>query len=86
MAEIPDDPPVRRDWYWIASRKEGWATYVFLHPAEVRRRLDRGHALVRATPPWVNGQGECPLEPWHASADTAPQPAPPAGDEEPDFA
>jgi ABC-type polysaccharide/polyol phosphate transport system ATPase subunit len=61
---------VIRDWYWIVSPRDGWAAYFFLRPKDADTWLARGHTLLPATPPWVDEQGRCALEPWQCHAGT----------------
>lgn len=53
----------RRHWFWVTS-VEGWSAYIFIRADKVQRCIDKGQTLLPATPPWVDEQGNCPVEPW----------------------
>ncbi len=67
-SQQPDGPLL---WYWMSMPLQGWATYVRLDPSHVQRKQAQGYELTLATPPWVDAEGVCSLEPWQPAARAA---------------
>lgn len=84
---LPPPPPPAGplDWYWMSLIPLGWATYVRVDEPHVERKRAKGYRLIRATPPWVDEQGVCSLDPWQPRAMQSEEATAQGADEDPEM-